>query len=120
VITLTEPANTSTSQAGHRPRLITLAGASDGESLASNYPPGELLGVVAGELAALGLAITDLRLGRILVAIEINNPSEPDKGTVCIGMDGCFIWQRRGALDGRNAVLGIVTSAISALRGEPS
>jgi hypothetical protein len=57
------------------------------------YEPGELMGVIAGELRARGMNIREYCRGGVLRELEITNPQDPDKGKVTIGYDGLTTWE---------------------------
>lgn len=87
-------------------------------SVVGGYGPGELLGVVGGELAARGLEVHDLRLCGMLAAIEVINPYDLDRGTVCVANDGSFVWERLAPLTGRVAASRAVDVTVRLLSAE--
>jgi hypothetical protein len=85
--------------------LASLIGSTQDALVAGGYGygSGELLGVVGGELLARGLEVHDLRFGGVLAAIEVTNPNDRERGTVCVGSDGYFYWERWAPLNGQDA-----------------
>jgi hypothetical protein len=82
------------------------------------YGPGELLGMVGGELLARGLEVNDLRFGGVLAAIEVTNPDDRERGTVCVGRDGYFYWERWAPLNGRDAADRAVDATVDVLSAQ--
>jgi hypothetical protein len=80
---------------------------------------GELLGIAGGELAARGLAVTEVRYNGELVEIDVTNPGDPDRGKANIGRDGYLIWERWGPSDGGASAGSIVNIVAGLLAGEP-
>ena len=90
----------------------------DASPTAVGYGPGELLGVIGGELTAWGLDVQDRRFGGALTAIEASNPADLDRGTVCIGDDGYFFWEHWAPINGRVEADQTVNVAVSVLSPE--
>jgi hypothetical protein len=92
-----------------------MAAISDGSPTAVGYGPGELLGVIGGELTARGLDVKDLRSDGVLIAIEVSNPADLGRGTVCIGSDGYFLWESLIPINGRTEAGRTVNTAVDVL-----
>jgi hypothetical protein len=87
-------------------------------SVVGGYGPGELLGVVGGELAARGLEVHDLRLCGMLAAIVVINPHDLGRGTVCVANNGYFVWERVAPLTSRVAASRAVDATVRLLSAD--
>jgi hypothetical protein len=112
----TQPAGsdaTAKGVVGHaRSGRLARAKSKRGDALA-----GELAGI-GGELAARGLAVSDVRYNGELVEIDVTNSGDPDKGKVNIGGDGYLIWERWGSSDEHASADEIVDIVVGVLAGE--
>jgi hypothetical protein len=88
-------------------------------SVVAGYGPGELLGVVGGELAARGLEVHDFRLCGMLAAIEVSNPHDLGRGTVCVANGGYFVWEHLAPLTSRVAASRVVDATVRLLSADP-
>jgi hypothetical protein len=86
-----------------------------GSPTVAGYGPGELLGVISGELTARGLDVQDLSFDGVLSAIEVSNPADLGRGSVCVGNDGYFVWESWAPINGRLDVDRAVRAAINVL-----
>jgi hypothetical protein len=87
----------------------------DHQQTIGSYGSGELLGVVAGELAARGLDVQDVRVNGVLTAIEVLNPAGLDRGSIRIESDGSFLWEYWAPLSGRSEVTQAIEMAAKVL-----
>ncbi len=95
-------------RSGRLPRAVPKGGDALAEELAG----------IGGELAARGLAVSDVRYNGELVEIDVTNPNDPDKGKVNIGHDGYLIWERWGSSDERASADEIVDIVVGVLAGK--
>jgi len=59
----------------------------------SEYTPGELINVLAEELRARGLKISEYRRGDELREFDVTNPGDEGKGRISVGYDFLVTWE---------------------------